>query len=121
MSRISADKLSINEIQKKLIQSQVKILLERIYSDIRQAHSINQKELTASLPIMFDIPNVSNKEAQTHIYYMILMDLKDSKYDVKIEWLETHVLFKIRWQKQEDSEKLKQMKDILLEHSEGKK
>lgn len=121
MSKISADKLSISDTQKKLINSQTRILLERIYSDIRQAHSINQRELTASLPIMFDIPNVSNKEAQTYIYYTILMDLKDSKYDVTIDWLETHVLFKIKWQKQEESDKLKHMKETLLEHSEKKK
>jgi hypothetical protein len=115
---LKASALKENDIQKKTINKEIKSILSHIDERIKIAYDSGSREVvTISVPIHFNIPYMSNKDAQREIYYLIIKDLKKREFNVKIKLNQNNTLFYVTWNSDDDKKIIEYKNTILAEHT----
>ena len=110
---LRADLLKTNAAKIKSIMKEVNNVLGLIDENIKNAYDQDLSKVVVSVPLLFSIPNMSNKNAQRVVYYKILESLINRNYDVKICLEKDRTSFIIKWISDEE-EKEKQLQNLLL-------
>ena len=110
---LRADLLKTNAAKLKSIMKEVNNVLGLIDENIKNAYDQDLSKVVVSVPLLFSIPNMSNKNAQRVVYYKILESLINRNYDVKICLEKDRTSFIIKWISDEE-EKEKQLQNLLL-------
>jgi len=115
---LKASLLKENDIQKKTLNKEIKSILSHIDEKIKLAFDSGSREaVPISIPIHFNIPYMSNKDAQREIYYLIIKDLKKREFNVKIKLNENNTIFFISWNSEDDKKIIEYKNTILAEHT----
>ena len=110
---LRADLLKTNAAKIKSIMKEVNNVLGLIDENIKNAYDQDLSKVVVSVPLLFSIPNMSNKNAQRVVYYKILESLINRNYDVKICLEKDRTSFIIKWISDEEV-KEKQLQNLLL-------
>lgn len=81
---LKADTLRQTEVQSRQVESEVRQILLTIDKSIKTAHEEGGHEILYTLPLIFNIPNMNNVDAQRHIYFGVLKSLHDRKFSALI-------------------------------------
>jgi hypothetical protein len=115
---LKASLLKENDIQKKTINKEIKSILMHIDERIKIAYdSGNREAIPISIPINFNIPYMTNADAQREIYYLIIKDLKKREFNVKIKLNENNTIFYVSWNSEDDKKIIEYKNTILAEHT----
>ncbi len=112
---IGADKLKNSSIQKKQIRENVIEIIRKIDDELRVAHREGKHLIITEIPMMFDISNMSNKDAQRAIWSTTIDVLREKKYRVWINYDDVSCRLKITWISDEDELILNHQNQILKE------
>lgn len=113
---IKASTLRKSQIQNRQINDYVKELLKSIDEEIMIAHREGQKKIKTNIPIVFDIQNMSNIDAQRSIFARVILNLIDRGFRVKINPSKNECRIFITWLTVEDELRDKHEKDVLSKH-----
>lgn len=117
MSRVKAETLKESALQKRLIIKTVSDILDMIDEKIILCHDAGQHELNVSLPTIFDIPGMSNANAQRRIYSSIILDLKRREFTVKLRMSEDSTECIVTWITAEEKKDVDMQYAIIAAHS----
>ena len=112
---IDANKLKNNSIQKRQIKENVVEIVRKINEDLKDAHREGKHCLITEIPITFDIPNMSNKDAQRSIWSSILSFFKQKHYRIWINYDENSCRLKITWFSDDDELTFKTQLRVIKE------
>jgi hypothetical protein len=118
---LKASALKNNEAQKKAIAREVGLILGRIDDELKVAHEQGKQKAAVSVPITFSIPYMSNKDAQRHVYYRVLVSLIDREFNVKIMLEEDSSMFLVSWLSDEEQEDVAIQHNLLAKHTLNRK
>jgi hypothetical protein len=113
---LRADTLKSNEAQKRAINVEVRQILEHIDDKLKIEREDGTHGISVTVPIMFSIPYMSNKNAQRIIYYKILKSLLDRGFEVKIKLEEKKSTFLITWVSAEELAEIEEQNALLAQH-----
>jgi hypothetical protein len=108
---IKANVLKSSESQKKAIAKEVNCILAHLDDELKVAHEQGKHFVSATVPITFSIPYMSNTDAQRIVYYKVLTSLIDREFNVKVQLEDNATIFHVRWLSDDEE------KDIELQHS----
>lgn len=94
---IDANMLKNNNTQKRFLDEYVKDIIMKINTEIRQAQSDGNYYIITEVPIIFDIPNMKNSNAQRIIWARTIDILKNKHFDVKIDFNKDICRLKVSW------------------------
>lgn len=94
-----------------------KLILGRIYDEIKQAYDEEQSEVYSTIPITFGIPCMKNSSAQRMVYYFVLTDLLDNDYIVEILLSEDKTIFHIKWITEDEEKEIMEQNALLAKHT----
>jgi len=98
----NANRFRHNNIQTRMIKDYIIDILKKIDDEINIAHNNGQEFVNTTLPIIFDVPNVSNATLQRIIWSSIMEELICKNFEVKIKHSESFCMLSIMWIKKED-------------------
>ena len=110
---IKADVLKLNPNKLKAINKDVTNILARIDDEIKSAYDRDECKVSVTVPITFNIPYMSNKNAQRTIYHRILESLLNRGFIVKIYLSKTQSIFHITWLS-DDEQKERELQNAVL-------
>lgn len=110
---IQAHQLLYNDIQLRAVKQYANRILHEIDADIKTAFEGGAKHISFGTPLYFEIPNMTNADAQREIYYCILRSLLDRKFTVKHELTKDKSMFHITWIS-DDKQKVIEAQESLL-------
>lgn len=113
---IKASTLRKSQIQERQINEYVKELLYSIDDEIKRAHNEGKKSCLTTIPIVFDIQNMSNTDAQRSIWARVIIDLKERGFRIHINPQKKECRLRITWLTEEDELLLEQEHQILVKH-----
>lgn len=95
----NANRLKKNSLYKVTIADSTRELLQRINTNILNAHDAGLSKMTYKLPVNFRQidNNVTNKELQTSIYYNIVVELERKGYEVSLKFSDEFTLISVAW------------------------
>jgi hypothetical protein len=113
---MDANHLRHTNLQKKALSEYIVEILRNIKEELRIAHQEGSHEITYSLPITFNVPNMSNKECQRIIWATIFSRLISKNY--RVSWYQNEknndkIFMKITWISIEDENTVKQQLDLI--------
>lgn len=100
------------------LRGEIKKHINYIQADIRAKHTAKIRHTTYDLPVNFVVPNMTNAEAQTHIYASIIEQLKFNKYAVRLEMAKKPkeiCRLHISWISDQDLEEAERQRRIIEE------
>ncbi len=103
---VKASALKKNPAQMNLIKKEVSIILNHLDTELKIARDAGKHNVVVTLPITFDIPNMSNADSQRIIYAKILGSLIDREFVPEIDLRPNTSILSITWL---SSEELKEM------------
>lgn len=115
---LQASLLKTNPTKLKHLDSEAKAILLKIDEEINNAYKADKKSINFSVPIIFNIMYMSNKDAQRGIYYRILSSLLERQYIVKIVLTSTQSIFKISWISEEEETELNTQNMLIAKYTE---
>ena len=116
---LNANHLKNNESQNRIIKNEISDLLTFIDEEIITHRQSNPRPpAIISLPILFNIPNMSNAEAQKRIYCGIITSLKNRNFKPLFNIKPNSILLKVSWLSAEEMDELVKMDTLLAHHTE---
>jgi hypothetical protein len=112
---IDAKKLKDNNIQKRRIKEIVVEIIKKINDEIIDAHRQGQHIIITELPIIFDIPNMLNKDRQRTVWAKVISILKNKNYRVALNYTNDYCKLKITWMSEQDEIDIKSEIQLLAE------
>lgn len=116
---IDANALRNSNIQKRHIKENVMEIIRNINEEVKNAHREGKHAIITKIPIVFDIPNMTNADAQRAIWANIIENLKQKNYRVWINYTEHICKLKITWISSDDELALKKQNELLNMHRES--
>jgi hypothetical protein len=119
MSLLRADKLRMNSLQKKTIDSYVKSFLSLIDEKINAAHKAGGCDhIEYTLPIRFDdVPNLENKDSQRKIYAKIIQSLKERGFEVEFTLGDTSARLFVTWLSKAEQDEINYEISLIAKHT----
>ena len=114
---IKASQLKSNEAQNRAVMKEVMSILAYIDDKFKAANDEGIHNISVTVPIIFSIPNMSNKDAQRSIYYRILTSLLDREFEVVIELADDKSKFHITWLSDEEMKEIELQNALIVKHS----
>jgi hypothetical protein len=114
---ITADQARKSNLGDRLIDQEVKKILKYIQGCILDAGKKGETFVIVTVPVNFDIPNITNKEAQTVIYYKIIEECLDKGFRVKISMDVSVVTYCIYWYAENSDRDLGKMREVIAKHA----
>jgi hypothetical protein len=112
---VDANRLKNSNIQKKQIRETVIEILRGINDELRSAHNEGKHCIIVDMPIMFEIPNMMNKDAQRAVWATTIDILRDKKYRVWINYSDVSCRLKITWISHDDELTIKMQKQTIAD------
>lgn len=114
---IDANKLRHNNVQKKAIKENITEILRKINDELIVAYREGSYNIITTIPIIFDVPNMSNKVSQRIIWYHVMKHLLDKNYRICINPTKDFCRLKITWITQEDEHLIATHTKVIAEHT----
>jgi len=114
---LKAEVLKHNPNKKRAILKEANVIISHIDEEIKNAYDRDECKVNVSVPITFNIPYMTNKNAQRSVYYTILNSLLDRGYIVKILFREDQTVFLIKWVSDEEEKDIEMQTALLAKHS----
>ena len=111
----NANTFKNNNIRSKHINECIHENIRKIDTELKTAHRDGQHYIITELPIIFDIPNMQNKDAQRIIWAKTIELLQKKNYIVNINHNQDNCRLKISWLDQIQRENIKHELRILEE------
>jgi len=115
---IDANYLKNTNVQKRQIKEYTIEILKRINDELKIAHQEGKQYLITELPIIFNITNMTEKNARREVWCKIIECLKQKNYRVLINPRDDTCLLKITWVSLEDEENIIYQKNIIELHTQ---
>lgn len=113
---VDAKKLINRPIQTKQIKEYVITILQSLFEEIAQAYKEGKSFIITDIPIMFDIPNMKNKNSQRVVLSEIIKSLKIKNYRVYVDLNKDYCRLKITWLSEEDENNIKNQTELIKKH-----
>jgi len=97
-----AGELQKNAMQKSALQAHIIEILKRLRDELRTARQVGLHELTTTIPIQFEVPNMKNSSCQRIIWASIISAFEEQGYRVRINPQKKKCVLKVRWMSKED-------------------
>ncbi len=110
---VDATLLRNNASQKRRIEEYVRDILLNINTTVRQAQQNGEYYIIVELPIIFDIPNMKQKDSQRIVWSQIIEILQKKKYNIKLNDNATICRLKISWMDKDYAMNANRESDIL--------
>lgn len=110
---IDAHTLKNNNVQKRALDENIHNIIITINTDLKIARSNGESFIITEMPIVFQIPNMNNKDCQRIVWSTVIELLKKKNYDVLINHNKNNCRLKITMLDKEDNLKIKYQMDIL--------
>lgn len=117
---LKADSLKFDPNKNKIIQKEINFILKRIDDEIKSAHERDEYSVQVSVPIIFSIPNISNKKAQRIIYSALLDSLINRGFITTLDLSNDKTIFSITWISEEEKHEINLQNAILAKYSTKK-
>lgn len=114
---LTASVLKNNDLQKKAVMKEVNTIISRADSDIKIAHEQGKHNVLITVPVLFQIPYMSVRDAQRIIYYKILQSLLSREFDVKISIRSDVCLFDVTWISSEEQHEIDLQNALLAQYT----
>jgi hypothetical protein len=114
---VDANKLRHSNMQKKALKENITNNLRKINDELITAHREGNFSIQTTMPIVFDVPNMSNKVSQRIIWYHVMMHLMEKNYRVDIHPSKDFCKLRITWITKEDEEKIALQTKLIAEHT----
>jgi hypothetical protein len=114
---MDANNLKKNNIQKRNIKNNMVEILRKINDELAIAHKEGHHSIITSIPIIYNIPNMSNKDSQRYIWSSIIEVLESKNYRVWINPSADSCRLKITWMAIDDENEIKYHTKLLAAHS----
>lgn len=116
---LKANSLKSNEGQKRAIMKEVGTILASIDDEINISRERRdpRHSIGIRVPITFDIPYMSNKDAQRSIYYKILTSLLERDFIVKIQLEDNESIFHVTWLSEDDEKEIELQNALIAKHT----
>jgi len=114
-----AGSLKNNESQKKAITRDLTSIMATINDNIRVAYESGADRVTVAVPITFNIPYMTNSDAQRIIYFHILKDLLERDFIVQLDLKQNATIFYIRWISDEEEKEIELQKALIAKYSKS--
>lgn len=108
-----ANKLRERSLQNRILNGLVHDILKGIKEDIQMAHKAGAHEVVAKLPILYDIPCVSNKNAQRIVWSGVIEALARKNYHMKLFPGDSECVLHVTWLKEEDLEMIEAQNKLI--------
>ena len=114
---IDANKLRHSNIQKKAVKENISEILKKINDELIVAHREGGYSIITTMPIIFDVPNMSNKVSQRIVWYHVMKHLLDKNYRININPSKDFCRLQITWITQEDEQMIMHQTKVIAEHT----
>lgn len=114
---IHANNLRNNNLQKRQLKEVITDIIRRISQELIIAHREGKHHIITSIPITFNIPNMSNKDSQRFIWSSIIDELKSKSYRVWISPSKDTCQVKITWMSPDDETEVKHQMNLIVKHT----
>jgi len=113
---VDAEILKKSSEQREILRKSTTDILRSLMDDIMRAKQSYKSNLTTRLPITFQIPGLSNKDAQRIIWSNIITELNKKNYRVKINPSKDACLLQIIWISKEEESVIREQLDLIASH-----
>lgn len=110
---VDAKTLKNNSTQKRYIEEIIHDIILKINSELKLARKNGEHYIISEIPIIFDIPNMTTKDAQRSIWAQTIDILRKKNYIVYINHTKNSCRLKITWLAADDEAKIQNQMDIL--------
>lgn len=114
---VDANKLRHNNMQKKALKENIIEILKKINDELLLSFREGGYNIITTMPIIFDVPNMSNKVSQRIIWYHVMKHLLDKNYRININPSKDFCRLQITWITQEDEQMISHQTKVLAEHT----
>jgi hypothetical protein len=114
---LTADSLKNNEVQKRAVSREVKMVLAQIDDELKVAHSSGKHHAIVPAPITFSVPYMTGADSQRCIYFKILSDLIRRGFTVKINMKKDSTLFIVSWLSDDERKNLAEQNAIIAKYT----
>ncbi len=114
---LNANDLKNNESHKKIIDKEIKEILSTIDDEIKKAYNIGKHKIKFKLPVIFSIPNMSNKNAQRIIYCEVLKSLLKRNFLVETVLTVDSTDYEITWLSESEYNELEEQNQLLAKYA----
>ena len=115
---VDANKLRHSSIQKKAIKDNISEILKKINDELVVAHREGGYSIITTMPIIFDVPNMSNKVSQRIVWFHVMKHLIDKHYRISINPSKDFCRLRITWITQEDEQLILHQTQVIAEHTQ---
>lgn len=113
---IDAEILKKSSEQRTLLRKSTTDILRSLMDDIMKAKQSYKNSTITRLPITFQVPGLSNKDAQRIIWSNIIKELNKKNYRVKINPAKDSCLIQIIWVSKEEESIIREQLDLIASH-----
>lgn len=117
MELIDANVLKQNNLQKRQIADYMNEIVLKINSEIKAARRDGNHTIITEIPIVFDIPNMENKDAQRIVYSNTISMLKRKNFNTQINITPDACRVKISWLSAEEDALVKQQLKLINDNT----
>lgn len=110
---INAKILNNNAAQKSVIEEYILDSIKYINYELKSANSDGRYFIVVNLPVCFDVPNMTNANAQLFIWTGIIDLLEQKGYRVGINYNKDYCRLKITWRDKIDELDMENRKKTL--------
>jgi hypothetical protein len=114
---VHASKLRKSNSQKKELRDYVVDIARKLNDEIKTGHNMGDHHINTSLPITFNVTNMSNSDSQRIIWFTLLKWLNNKTYITKIKVSDTKCLLTISWISEEEAEHINYQKQFIAQCS----
>lgn len=111
---VDAHVLKNNNVQKRALEENISNIIININSELKIARTSGESTIIIEIPIVFQIPNMNNKDSQRIVWSTVIELLKKKNYNVLINHNKDNCRLKITILDKEDTLKIKQQLDIIV-------
>ena len=113
----SAHSLRRNNIQKRILAEIVTDILKNINQELVTAHRNGCHNIITTIPITFNVNNMSNTDSQRHIYSSIIAELISKNYRIWISPGKNECRIKITWMSPEDETEINEQMQLIVTYT----
>lgn len=113
-----ANTLRNNNVQKRQIKEISAEILRKINDEINIAHRDGKHYIITDIPIIFDISNMTNKDAQRRVWSNIIEILETKNYRVWINANQNSCKLKITWLSADEESMIKSQTSLLAKRTQ---
>ena len=113
----SAFLLRNNNLQRRHLTETITDIIRRINQELKIAHREGKHFIITTIPITFEIPNMSNKDSQRVIWANIIDELNAKHYRTWICPQKNKCRIKITWMSPDDESEVKHQINLIIKHT----